>query len=57
MVAMGQMSDTALGLEAAGVVRRVGSAVSKFKVGDNSSSLVNINVPFANVTVDIPMLG
>lgn len=31
---MGQMADTALGLEAAGVVRRVGSAVRKFKVGD-----------------------
>lgn len=34
MVAMGQMADTALGLEAAGVVCRVGSAVNKFKVGD-----------------------
>lgn len=31
---MGQMDDTALGLEAAGVVRRIGSAVTKFKVGD-----------------------
>ena len=34
MVAMGQMDDTKLGLEAAGVVRRVGSSVTKFKVGD-----------------------
>lgn len=34
MVAMGQMSDKALGLDAAGVIRRVGSAVTKFKVGD-----------------------
>lgn len=31
---MGQMADTALGLEAAGVVTRVGSSVSKFKAGD-----------------------
>lgn len=31
---MGQMADTALGLEAAGVIRRVGSSVTKFKVGD-----------------------
>ncbi|KAI1174099.1 putative polyketide synthase [Nemania sp. FL0916] len=34
MVAMGQMADTALGLDAAGVVRRTGSSVTKFKVGD-----------------------
>ncbi|KAI0402410.1 putative polyketide synthase [Xylaria palmicola] len=34
MVAMGQMADTALGLDAAGVICRVGSAVTKFKPGD-----------------------
>jgi len=34
MVAMGQMSDTALGLDAAGIVRRIGSSVTKFKIGD-----------------------
>ncbi|KAI0437216.1 putative polyketide synthase [Xylaria telfairii] len=34
MVAMGQMADTALGLDAAGVICRVGSSVTKFKPGD-----------------------
>jgi NADPH:quinone reductase-like Zn-dependent oxidoreductase/NAD(P)-dependent dehydrogenase (short-subunit alcohol dehydrogenase family) len=34
MVAMGQMADSKLGIDAAGVVRRIGSAVSTFKVGD-----------------------
>ncbi|KAI0186908.1 hypothetical protein F4808DRAFT_469206 [Astrocystis sublimbata] len=34
MVAMGQMADTALGLDAAGIVRRVGSSVTNFKIGD-----------------------
>ncbi|KFA49985.1 hypothetical protein S40293_05963 [Stachybotrys chartarum IBT 40293] len=34
MVAMGQMADTELGLDAAGIVRRVGSSISKFKIGD-----------------------
>jgi NADPH:quinone reductase-like Zn-dependent oxidoreductase len=34
MVAMGQMADTALGLDAAGIVRRVGSSVTKFAIGD-----------------------
>ncbi|KAI0147390.1 putative polyketide synthase [Xylariaceae sp. FL1272] len=34
MVAMGQMADTALGLDAAGIVRQVGSSVTSFKVGD-----------------------
>ena len=31
---MGQMADKALGLDAAGIVRRVGSSVTKFKIGD-----------------------
>jgi len=34
MVAMGQIADSKLGFDAAGVVHRVGSAVTKFKVGD-----------------------
>lgn len=34
MVAMGQMADSKLGIDAAGVVRRAGSSVSNFKVGD-----------------------
>jgi NADPH:quinone reductase-like Zn-dependent oxidoreductase len=34
MVAMGQIQEPAIGLEAAGVVTRVGSEASKFKVGD-----------------------
>jgi zearalenone synthase (highly reducing iterative type I polyketide synthase) len=34
MSALGQIPDTFLGLDAAGIVRRVGSAVSKFKIGD-----------------------
>lgn len=31
---MGQMSDTALGLDAAGIIRRVGSSVTNFRVGE-----------------------
>lgn len=31
---MGQMTDTALGLDAAGIIRRVGSSVTKFNIGD-----------------------
>ena len=34
MVAMGQISDSKLGLDAAGIVHRIGSSVTKFKVGD-----------------------
>ncbi|QGA19838.1 hypothetical protein EYB26_007533 [Talaromyces marneffei] len=34
MVVMGQIPDTLLGFDAAGVVKRVGSSVDKFKVGD-----------------------
>ena len=34
MVAMGQIADSKLGLDAAGVVHRVGSAVQQFKMGD-----------------------
>ncbi len=34
MVAMGQMVDSKLGLDAAGIIRRVGSGVTKFKIGD-----------------------
>jgi NADPH:quinone reductase-like Zn-dependent oxidoreductase/NAD(P)-dependent dehydrogenase (short-subunit alcohol dehydrogenase family)/aryl carrier-like protein len=34
MVAMGQIPDKKLGFDAAGIVHRVGSAVTKFKVGD-----------------------
>jgi NADPH:quinone reductase-like Zn-dependent oxidoreductase len=34
MIAMGQLSDTYLGDECAGVIRRVGSAVKSFQVGD-----------------------
>ena len=34
MVAMGQIADSKLGLDAAGIVCRVGSAVTKFKLGD-----------------------
>ncbi|KAI4781335.1 polyketide synthase [Aureobasidium sp. EXF-3400] len=34
MVAMGQVADSKLGLDAAGIVSRVGSSVTKFKTGD-----------------------
>ncbi|KAF4632818.1 hypothetical protein G7Y89_g5307 [Cudoniella acicularis] len=34
MVAMGQISGAKLGLDASGIVRRVGASVTKFKVGD-----------------------
>nr|ALQ32782.1 putative polyketide synthase [Fusarium babinda] len=34
MVAMGQMEDSTLGIECAGVVSKVGANVDKFKVGD-----------------------
>ena len=34
MAAMGQIPDSKFGADAAGLVRRVGSAVTKFKVGD-----------------------
>ncbi|KAH7489416.1 Reducing polyketide synthase [Fusarium oxysporum f. sp. matthiolae] len=34
MVAMGQMEDSTLGIECAGVVAKVGAGVQKFKVGD-----------------------
>ncbi len=34
MVAMGQMADSKLGVDAAGIVRRVGACISEFKVGD-----------------------
>ena len=34
MVAMGQIADFKLGFDAAGIVHRIGSSVTKFKVGD-----------------------
>jgi NADPH:quinone reductase-like Zn-dependent oxidoreductase len=34
MIAMGQIADTDLGVECSGVVTRVGSGVTKYKVGD-----------------------
>jgi NADPH:quinone reductase-like Zn-dependent oxidoreductase len=34
MVALGQIPDQTLGFEASGVVRRIGSGVSRFKPGD-----------------------
>ncbi|KAG8527705.1 Type I Iterative PKS [Bacidia gigantensis] len=34
MAAMGQLPDSKLGLDAAGIVRRIGSDVTNFKVGD-----------------------
>jgi NADPH:quinone reductase-like Zn-dependent oxidoreductase len=39
MSVMGQIPDTLLGLGAAGIVTRVGSAVSKFQVGDRVSMI------------------
>ncbi len=35
MVAMGQIPDATLGFEASGIVSRLGSAVTRFKVGDH----------------------
>jgi NADPH:quinone reductase-like Zn-dependent oxidoreductase len=35
MAAMGQLPDSKIGLDAAGIVRRVGSAVTKFQLGDS----------------------
>ena len=34
MTAMGQIPDSTIGVDAAGIIARVGSAVTKFKVGD-----------------------
>lgn len=34
LVAMGQLADSKLGLDAAGVVRRIGASVTHFKIGD-----------------------